>query len=100
MLRVIGKDYSIQMKSFLVADMAAGTEIYSISDASLPRDPTKRILAMGNIFDKVSQLAANPEMQDAYLETLSLPDLVEWQERRSPHKMKAIPTKPETTVAA
>jgi hypothetical protein len=88
-LRVVGADQAVQMKFFEVADLAAGTQVYSVNDTSLPRDPQQRILALGAVMDKLAQ-AANPEIQDAYLELLHLPDLADWQQRRSPHQQKAI----------
>lgn len=88
-LRVVGADQSVQMKFFEIADLAAGTEVYSVNDTSLPRDPQQRILAVGTVMDKLAQ-AKSPEIQDAYLELLRLPDLTDWMQRRSPHQTKAL----------
>jgi hypothetical protein len=87
-LRVVGSDQQVQMKFLETADLAAGTVVYPVHD-NLPRDPQQRILALGTIMDKLAQ-AKTPEIQEAYLELLRLPDLADWMQRRSPHQNKAI----------
>lgn len=87
-LRIVGEDMSVEMRFFKVAEMSAGTEVVVLNDSSLPRDPQRRILAIQNIVQMLAQIPT-PELQDAVLELLRLPDLTDWLQRRSPHQMAA-----------
>lgn len=87
-LKVTGADGSVALRFFAVADLAPGTEVDVAAD-SLPRDMQARQLVMSNVTKDLAQLPT-PELQQAYLESLGLPDMVDFLRRRSPHQNSAI----------
>lgn len=88
MLRVVGKDMSVSLMLFKVAELAAGTEILVLNDNALSRDPTRRSLQLESIFRTV-QTCKTPDEVNAYLELARLPDTTDWLQRRSPHETAA-----------
>lgn len=89
MLRIVGEDQKVQQRFFDVANLAAGTEIYVVNDTSLPRDPQARVMFLQNVTMMMTNVK-DENTRTMLLDLLRVPDITEYQQRMSPHHIKAI----------